>query len=212
MLLERMGETVTLEKADGTTVDVDHVLCHEANVSDQSVMDVQTRSINQARYKGDSVTLTVMWPKSASHDLDGGHLIVRGERYRIYGTPFPVAHSPNGYDCRITCTRPMFRYTATLLVPTYTSDEWGVWTATFTETEVNVNLLRLSESESESRDAQAAEERNATCLIELSPETWDGTPTHFRYNGRLYRITSKEEAGETVVLGGTQEQDEDDGE
>ena len=208
MLLERMGETVTLEKADGTTVDVNHVLCHEADVSDQSVMDVQTRFINQARYKGDSVTLTVMWPKSAPHDLEDGHLIIRGERYRIYGTPFPVAHSPNGYDCRITCTRPMYCYRVTLLVPTHTRDEWGVWTATYTETETDANLLRLSESESESRDAKATEGRNATCLIELPPETWDGTPTHFRHGTRLYRITSKEEAGETVVLGGTQEQDD----
>jgi hypothetical protein len=69
MLLERLGETVTLEPAEGDPVEVPHVLCLEADVSDQSVMAVQTRFINQARYKGDQRTLTVLWPKSAPREL-----------------------------------------------------------------------------------------------------------------------------------------------
>ena len=202
MLLERMGETVTLETADGTTVDVDHVLCHEADVSDQSVMDVQTRFINQARYKGDSVTLTVMWPKSAPHDLTDAHLVIRGERYRVYGTPFPVAHSPNGYDCRITCTRPMFLYTAELLSPTVTHDAWGVPSYEYAGDTVSVNLLRLTDTlESTAGRSDLAR----VVLLELPPGAWDEKYTHFRLDGRLHRIESVNSAGEQVVISGTME-------
>ena len=75
MLLERMGGIVTLEHPDGTTEDVQHVLWYDADASDQTVMDVQTRFINQARYKGDSKTLTLLWPKDAL-GIGGGQACV----------------------------------------------------------------------------------------------------------------------------------------
>jgi hypothetical protein len=202
MLLERLGETVTLEPAEGDPVEVPHVLCLEADVSDQSVMDVQTRFINQARYKGDNVTLTVWWPKRAPHDLMDSHLVIRGERYRVYGAPFNVARSPNGYDARLTAIRPLFRYSAELLATTVTLDEWGVPSYRYEGPTVPVNLLRLSESlEATAGRADLAR----VALIELPPGTWDESYTHFRLDGHLHRVESVERAGDVVVLSGTRE-------
>jgi hypothetical protein len=148
------------------------------------------------------VTLTVLWPKSASHDLTDAHLVIRGERYRIYGTPFPVAHSPNGYDCRITCTRPLFRYSAELLATTATLDEWGVPSYRYEGPTVPVNLLRLSESlEATAGRADLAR----VVLIELPTGTWDESYTHFRLDGHLHRVESIDRAGDVVVLSGTRE-------
>ena len=129
MLLERMGDLVTLERPDGTTMDVQHVLWYDADASDQTVMDVQTRFINQARYKGDSKTLTMLWPKKAPHDLMDCHVWVRGNRYRVYANPSPPSGTPlfNGYDLFVTATASLFLYDAELLKATRSRDEWGVW-------------------------------------------------------------------------------------
>jgi len=201
MLLERMGETVVLEPADGSEpFSVPHVLCAEADVSDQSVMDVQTRFINQARYKGDQLTLDVTWPKSAPHGLMGAHLVIRGERYRVYGEPFPVAHSPNGYDSRVTATRSLFLYDIELLRATRTRDQWGGWHTEWEATPTKANLLRLSEdSVSESR----ASELSRLTMFELPPDTWDDGYSAFRYMGDTYHVESVNKAEEVVVISGT---------
>ena len=203
-LLARFGETVTLEHVDGTTEDVRHVLCSEADLSDQSVMDVQARFINQARYKGDSLTLNVWWPKDAPHDLMGAHVIVRGERYRVYSAPFSMANSPNGYDVRFTCMRSLFLYEATLYRSTVTVDEWGVPHPTYEPTRAMVNLLRLSETAEDlaGRDALAR-----VVLLELQRGTWDDERPFvaFDFAGRRHRITSVDKAEEQVVIGGQEE-------
>ena len=200
MLLERMGETVTFEPADGEPVEVPHVLVHEADQSDQTVMDVQTRFINQARYKGDSETLTVIWPKSAPHDVRDGHLVIRGERYRIYGGAFPVARSPNGYDARLTVTMSLYLFTAELIVPTYEVDDWGVAHATEERIEVPVNLLRLSQS---AGDTPRVEDLDGIVLLEISPDHYRADATGFSFQDNDYDITSREVAGETFVVNGT---------
>ena len=203
MLLERMGETVMFEPAEGEPVEVCHVLCHEAEMSDQAVMDVQTRFINQARYKGDSLTLTVMWPKTAPHDLMDSHIVIRGERFRVYGHPFPVAHSPNGYDCRITCTRPLFLYDLVLIRTVAERDAWGVMHETDeVRTETKANLLRLSEmQERGARQTDLAR----VALFELPPDTWDDRYTAFEFEGHRHHIESVDRAAEVVVISGTRE-------
>ena len=201
MLLERMGETVTFEPADGEPVEVRHVLVHESEISDQTVMDVQTRFINQARYKGDQRTLTVMWPKSAPHELMDGHVTIRGERYRIYGDPFPVAHSPNGYDTRLTVTRSLFLSDNALVRTVAARDEWGVMRETDAErVETKANLLRLSETaEQGARQTDLAR----IALFELPPEVWDDGFTAFEHEGHRHRIESVDRAADVVVIGGT---------
>ena len=198
-LLSRFTETAVLEYPDSQTVEVPSVLCHQADVSDQSVMDVQTRFINQARYKGDSVTITVAWPKSAPHEVTGCHLWVRGERYRIYGTPFPVLNSPTDHDMRITCTRSMFLYDVSLRKATRTKDEWGGWATTWEEVPVKANLLRLSDDKV---DAARARELSRLTLFELQPGAWDDSYTSFSYQGENYSIQSINRAEESVVISG----------
>lgn len=201
MLLEHMGETVTLELADGSApVEVRHALCSEADISDQSVMDVQTRFINQARYKGDQATLDVMWPKSAPHGVMGAHLVIRGERYRIYGEPFSVAHSPNGYDARLTCTRSLFLYDIELLRATRTRDQWGGWRTEWEATPTKANLLRLSD---DTLDEARASNLSRLTMFELPPGTWDEGYAAFRHGGATFSIESVNSAEEVVVISGT---------
>lgn len=202
MLLERWGETVTLERPDGDTEEVDGVLCHEASSSDQSVMDVQTRFINQARYKGDQRTLTVLWPKSAPHDLMDCHLWVRGERYAVYSAPFAVPYSPNGYDMRVTATRSLFLYEVELLRAVVTVDEWGVPSSDYEGTTVRANLLRLSDDIS-----HLARQDNLSrmTMFELEPDSWDEEYVAYRYQGLFHTIKSIDYAGDVVVVAGTRE-------
>ena len=72
------GEPVTLERVDGTMVEGIEALVRQSDLSDQTVLDVQTKFINQARYKGDAETLTCIWPKSNTEDLRDCHVWVRG--------------------------------------------------------------------------------------------------------------------------------------
>ena len=203
MLLERMGRTVTLEQTDGTRVDVPHVLYHDADASDQTVMDVQTRFINQARYKGDSKTLTMLWPKSAPHDLMDCHVWVAGERYRVYANPTAPSYTPNGYDLFITATHSLFLYEVELLQAERHKDEWGVWhTESYPPTPVMANLLRLSEDMSYEVSQHGM---GGTVLLELPPDTWDSSYVRFRFQGHLYTIKSIDYANDVVVIGGTRE-------
>jgi len=205
MLLERMGQTVTLERPDGETVDVPRVLYYDADASDQSVMDIQTRFINQARYKGDSKTLTLLWPKSAPHDLMDCHVWVRGERFRIYANPTAPSATPTlvGYDLFVTATHPMFLYDAMLLKSVREQDEWGVWhTREYEPTPVKVNLLRLSEDMAFEAGQHGY---GGVVLLELPPDTWDRAYVAFEFQGHKYSITSVDTAHDVVVIGGTME-------
>jgi len=205
MLLGRMGQTVTLESADGTMTDVPRVLFYEADMSDQTVMDVQTRFINQARYKGDSKTVTLFWPKSAPHDLMGSHVWVRGERYRVYGFPEPPSGTPayNGYDTMLTAIRSLFLYDIELLPQTNERDQWGSWHTTWGDpVPTKANLLRLSES-IESAAAQSDMARLA--MFELPPGTWRDEYRAFRFQGNVHRIESHDFAEDVVVIAGTRE-------
>ena len=205
MLLERMGRTVTLEQPDGTTIDVPHVLYYDADAPDQSVMDVQTRFINQARYKGDSKTLALLWPKRAPHDLMDCHVWVRGERYRVYASPTPPSGTPrlNGYDLFVTATHSLFLYDAELLKAERRKDEWGAWhTDEYVATEMRVNLLRLSEDMSYEVGQHGI---GGTVLLELQPGTWDEAYVKFRFQGHLYTIKSIDHANDVVVIGGVRE-------
>lgn len=203
MLTERMGETVTLEAADGTMTEVPHVLLRETDASDQSVMDVQTRFINQARYKGDNRTLTAIWPKSAPHDLMDAHVWVRGERYRVYADPFPLSHTPTGYDTRVTIIRSLFLYDVELLTCTRERDQWGAWRVEYGDpVPAKANLLRLSDT----LEAAAAQRDMArVALIELPPGTWRDEYVAFRLQGHVHRIESHDFAGDVVVVAGTRE-------
>lgn len=200
MLLERMGETVTLERADGTTVDVEHVLCAEADISDQTVQDVQTRFINQARYKGDQLTLAVAWPTSAPHDLMDAHLWVRGERFAVYGKPFAVAHSPVGYDCQITATRTLYLYDVELGTATLERDQWGVHHATWSWTPAKANLLRLAEDSATAGGASGIEH---TVMMEFHTSVWGEGYKAVRYpageGNRTYHLRSTATAREAVL-------------
>ena len=205
MLLERMGKTVTLEHADGTTEDVRHVLYYDADASDQTVMDVQTRFINQARYKGDSKTLTLLWPKRAPHDLMDCHVWVRGDRYRVYANPTAPSGTPrfNGYDLFVTATCSLFLYDAELLKAERTKDEWSVWhTSEYEPTPAKVNLLRLSE---DMVFEVGQHGMGGVVLLELQPDTWDAEHVRFRFQGHLYKITSVDYAHDVVVIGGVRE-------
>lgn len=205
MLLERMGRTVTLEHPDGTTEDVRHVLYYDADASDQTVMDVQTRFINQARYKGDSKTLTLLWPKRAPHDLMDCHVWVRGDRYRVYANPTAPSCTPrfNGYDLFVTATCSLFLYDADLLKAERTKDEWGVWhTNEYEPTPAKVNLLRLSE---DMVFEVGQHGMGGVVLLELQPDTWDAEYVRFRFQGHLYKITSVDYAHDVVVIGGVRE-------
>lgn len=206
MLLERMGRTVTLEYPDGTTEDVEHVLWYDADESDQTVMDVQTRFINQAHYKGDSKTLTLLWPKRAPHDLMGCHVWVRGERFRVYANPTPPSGTPryNGYDLFVTATASLFLYDAELLKAAGRhKDEWAVWhTTDYTPTPAKVNLLRLSEDTAYEVGQHGM---GGVVLLELQPDTWDTAYVKFRFQGHVYTITSVDYAGDVVVIGGSRE-------
>lgn len=205
MLLERMGKTVILEHQDGTTEYVEKVLWSDTDLSDQSVMDVQTRFINQYRYKGDSRTVTILWPKKAPHNLMDCHIHINGERFKVYGDPHPPSCTPkfNGYDMYVTATHALFLFDAELLKTERYKDEWGVWhTSDLIPTKVKVNLLRLYEDMS----YEVRQHGNGgVVLLELPPETWDSEYIKFRFQGHLYNIVSNDKAGDVVVIGGVKE-------
>ena len=205
MLLERMGGTVTLERPDGTTEDVRHVLWYDADASDQTVMDVQTRFINQARYKGDSRTLTILWPRRAPHDLMDCHVWVGQERFAVYADPHPPSGTPllNGYDLFVTATHSLFLYDAELLRAERRKDEWGAWrTDGYVPTATKANLLRLSEDMAWEVGQHGM---GGTVLLELPPGTWDAGYSKFRFQGHLYTIKSVDCANDVVVIGGERE-------
>lgn len=196
------GEPVVLERVDGTMVDGIEALVRQSDLSDQTVLDVQTKFINQARYKGDAETLTVMWPKSNDEDLRDCHVWVRGNRYRVYGNPFYPTETtlPTQYNRRVTLNRALYLYEAKLLSPTVTFDEWKVQHVTWDGPTVPVNLLRLSE-ESQQKVYGTSRADYDIVLIELDPKLYDGQKA-FKYDGRFYTLTATTKAHDTIVLSG----------
>lgn len=193
------GETVLLELADGTTKDVDNVLVYQSDATDLTVLDVQTRFINQARYKGDTSTVTAIWPKAERSDLNEAHVTLRGERYRVYSRPMPLddAVCPTSWNRRVTLLRSLFLYKATLHKATPTQDEWGTWVMDMDEgREVPVNLLRLAGS-MEHDDGRTALEH--LVMLEIDNADYDGE-VWLHYEGGLYEVTDTAHSSDTVVM------------
>lgn len=195
------GEPATLERPDGTTTEVE-VLIRQADLSDQTVLDVQTKFINQARYKGDSETLTCMWPKDSDESLRDCHVWARGNRYRVYGDPIRPTDGtlPTRYDRRVTLNRALYLSEAKLLSPTSTYDEWMVQHNDWDGPVVPVNLLRLSEESNQTTYGLSRADYDIV-LIELLPDLYDGQKA-FEFDGRFYTVTATTEASDSIVLSG----------
>lgn len=193
------GELVVLERPDGSMEDVPNVLVQQADLSDQSIMDVQTRFINQARYKGDSETLTLNWPKACPGNLVDCHVWVRNNRYRVYGSPMEYDNKvcPTDWNRQVTVNRPIFMYKGYLLSVDETQDEWGVTHRKFIPREVETNLLRNSD-EGENT-AGIFEGMQAIMMFEFRNEDYNGE-LYFKYDGVRYLVTGRATAPDTVVL------------
>lgn len=196
------GEPIVLETADGEMIEGLRILVHQTDVTDQSVLDVQTKFINQARYKGDSSTLRAVWPKEYTGSLIGCHAWLRGERYRIYGDPFALDEqvTPTAYNRIVILTRTLYLSKIRLLTATMEKDEWGVGKVEWTPREVNVNLLRLAD-ETVGEHVGQFRPIQPILLIELRPEDYHDERA-YEYQGIHYTVTSRAFAEDTVVLTG----------
>ena len=193
------GETVFVEYADGTEAYVDNVLVQQSDLTDLTVLDVQTRFINQARYKGDTSTLTLCWPKTnADDDLNNAHITIRGERYRVYSSPIPYDHKNCGtmWDRLVTALRSLFLYDADLLEASEAQDEYGVWKQTFEHRTVKVNLLRLAESMDKGAGRLDLER---LVMLEIPLENYDGEE-YVEFQGIRYLISDTAYSTDTIVM------------
>lgn len=193
------GETVFVEYADGTSAEVENVLVQQTDATDLTVLDVQTRFINQARYKGDTSTLTLCWPKTNhDDDLNNAHVTIRGERYRVYAGPIPFAphNCPTMWDRLVTALRSLFLYDADLLTATTAQDEYGVWTQTFTPRAVKVNLLRLAES-MESKSGR--KDLESLVMLEIPLDVYRDED-YVEFQGKRYTITDTARSTDTIVM------------
>lgn len=196
------GESVTLDLADGTSKAVDNVLVAQTDLSDQTIMDVQTRFINQARYKGDQDTLTLNWPKSCPDSLIGAYVWVRGERFRVYGNPMSYAANvcPTEWDRQVVVTRALFLYDLELLVESGEQDEWGVWHISYDPRPVKGNLLRSADDGENTSGQKVA--MQPIVMFELRQEDYQGEQ-HIRYQGEVYRVNARAWSSDTVVITAT---------
>lgn len=193
------GETVHVQLYDGTEYDLDNVLLHQSDATDLTVLDVQTRFINQARYKGDTSTLTACWPKDDDSELNNAHVWVRGSRYRVYSRPMQIHDNlcPTQWNRLVTLLRSLFLYKVTLHKATPTQDEWGVWRFDMDEgREVPVNLLRLAGS-MEHDDGRLGVEH--LLMVEIDNEYYDGE-VWMTYDGGLYEVTDTAHSNDSVIL------------
>lgn len=196
------GETVALELADGTESVVDNVLVAQSDLSDQSVLDVQTKFINQARYKGDQDTLTLEWPKAESSSLIAAHVTVRGERYRVYGNPMPYADAvcPTDWNRQVTVVRSLYLYQVTFYRDRVTQDEWGVSHSSYEGTDVMCNLLRKTDDVS---SGASTKDSSTILMFEVPEESWDPDYVALRYpvgDGDFARVTGLNYGTDTVVV------------
>lgn len=193
------GERVFVELEDGTEKWVDNVLLHQSDATDLTVLDVQTRFINQARYKGDTSTVTACWPKADDSELNNAHVTIRGMRYRVYSRPLPIFDElcPTQWNRLVTLLRSLFLYKATLYKATPTQDEWGVWQLDMDSgREVNVNLLRLAGA-MEHDDGRRALEH--LVMLEIDNADYDGE-VWVSYEDGLYEVTDTAHSTDTVVM------------
>lgn len=193
------GETVTVEYEDGTVAEVRNVLVQQTDLTDLTVLDVQTRFINQARYKGDTSTLTLCWPKTNHDDyLNNAHVTIRGVRYRVYSNPIPfdTVNCPTMWDRLVTVLRSLFLYDADLLAASSTQDEYGVWHQSFTPRTVKVNLLRLAES-MESKSGR--EDLEKLVMLEIPLDDYLGED-YVEFQGVRYTISDTAYSTDTVVM------------
>lgn len=193
------GERVFVELEDGTEKWVDNVLLHQSDATDLTVLDVQTRFINQARYKGDTSTVTACWPKADDSELNNAHVTIRGMRYRVYSRPLPIFDElcPTQWNRLVTLLRSLFLYKATLYKATPTQDEWGVWQLDMDSgREVNVNLLRLAGA-MEHDDGRRALEH--LVMLEIDNADYDGE-VWVSYEDGLYEVTDTAHSTDSVVM------------
>lgn len=196
------GETVHLQLADGTEKDVSNVLVAQTDLTDMTVLDVQTRFINQARYKGDTTTLTLCWPKSNHDELDSAFVTVRGHKYRVFSSPmwYDQAVCPTEWDREVTVTRSLFLYKMDLVETTSVRDEWGVMQDTRTYTPCMANLLRIATS---SENAAGQKDNQDLVMFEIPLEKYNGE-RYVRYpsgdKGREYLITDTASSSDTIVM------------
>ena len=193
------GETVSVEYADGNVADVRNVLVQQTDLTDLTVLDVQTRFINQARYKGDTSTLTLLWPKTNhDDDLNNAHVTIRGERYRVYSNPIPFdpINCPTMWDRTVTVLRSLFLYDADLLTTTEEQDEYGVWRQTFSKRAVKVNLLRLAES---MERKSGREDLERLVMLEIPLTVYQGE-SYVEFEGIRYTISDTAYSTDSVVM------------
>lgn len=193
------GEKVTVEYDDGTVSEVDNVLVQQTDLTDLTVLDVQTRFINQARYKGDTSTLTLCWPKTNHDDyLNNAHVTIRGVRYRVYSNPIPYDGINCGtmWDRLVTVLRSLFLYDANLLSSTATQDAYGVWKQTLVPRAVKVNLLRLAES----METKAGREDLEKLVMLEIPLADYNDEDYIEFGGVTYTISDTAYSTDTVVM------------
>ena len=193
------GETVFVEYADGTEKYLDNVLVEQSDMTDLTVLDVQMRFINQARYKGDTSTLTLCWPKTDSaSDLNAAHVTVRGVRYRIYSDPMPFDHlnCPTMWDRRVVALRSLFLYDVELLETVQVQDEYGVWTQTYISHPAKANLLRVAETleQKSGRDDLAK-----LTMFEIPIASYNGE-SYLRFNGIRYEVKDTAYSVDNIVM------------
>jgi hypothetical protein len=204
------GETVAVELSDGTTYDLDNVLVAQTDLTDLTVLDVQMRFINQARYKGDTETLTLQWPKSDHSVLNNAHVTIRGNRYRVYSNPMPYDDSicPTNWDRSVTVLRSLFLFDIELVRETPYMDEYAVWHMRREYVPVKANMLRYAGS---SERAGRTEGYEHLTMWEIPLDVYNGE-TLLRYDGQLYRARDTAKSTDTVVMtcgNGVVEDDED---
>ena len=193
------GETVFVEYADGHSAYVKNVLVQQTDLTDLTVLDVQTRFINQARYKGDTSTLTLCWPKTnTDDDLNNAHITIRGARFRVYSNPIPYDHINCGtmWDRLVTVLRSLFLYDANLLTVTSTQDVYGVWTQVYTKRPVKVNLLRLADS---MKTASGRQDLQKLVMLEIPLEDYE-SEDFVEYEGVRYTISDTAYSTDTIVM------------
>lgn len=193
------GETVFVEYADGNSASVPNVLVQQTDLTDLTVLDVQTRFINQARYKGDTSTLTLLWPKARhDDDLNNAHVTIRGERYRVYSSPMPYdkLNCPTMWDRQVTVLRSLFLYDANLITTTEEQDEYGVWKQTDIPRPVKVNLLRLAES---MERKSGREDLERLVMLEIPLSAYQGE-SYVKFGGIRYTITDTAYSTDTIVM------------
>lgn len=192
------GERVTVELSDGTTYDLDNVLVAQTDLTDLTVLDVQMRFINQARYKGDTDTLTLQWPKSDHSVLNDAHVTIRGNRYRVYSNPMPYddAICPTSWDRTVTVLRSLFLFDVELVRETPYMNEYAVWKMRKEYIPVKANMLRYADSLERAGNTEGFQQLT---MWEIPLEVYNGE-TLLRYDGKFYRAQDTAKSTDTVVM------------